>query len=154
MADNHTYGSIVISIVGLHVEERRLKDTGREADFIGRRVIVSVHRLRSHVPFVTVDRLVQLLVYDICQIELIAAHDVGPVTVVLDFQARIVAPFVGIAHLDIERCQFVQSHFLRLVAHPILYFDTFSQSVLQVFHQFHHTFFGCCGKVFLYIFLA
>ena len=154
MADNHTYGSIVISIVGLHIEERRLKDTGREADFIGRRVIVSVHRLRSHVPFVTVDRLVQLLVYDICQIELIAAHDVGPVTVVLDFQARIVAPFVGIAHLDIERSQFVQSHFLRLVAHPILYFDTFSQSVLQVFHQFHHTFFGCCGEVFLYIFLA
>ena len=41
MTDNHTDGTIVEGIVGIHVEEGILEDTSREADLVGGGVIYS-----------------------------------------------------------------------------------------------------------------
>ena len=63
MSDDHSDGTIVEGIVGLHVEERILENTSWEADFVGRRVVVCVDRLRCHVPLVAVNRLVVFLLH-------------------------------------------------------------------------------------------
>ena len=60
MADYATNATIVDSLIDVGVEERRLQDGCREADFVGGRVVISVDSLRSHVPFGLVYRLVHL----------------------------------------------------------------------------------------------
>ena len=72
MTDNHTDGTIVKGIISLRVEEWILKDTCRETDFIRRRIIISIHRLRSHQPLVLVYWLTSLLLDSILCPELLA----------------------------------------------------------------------------------
>ena len=99
MSDDHADGTIVECIVGIHVEEGFLEDTCGEADFVGGGVVVGVDGLRSHAPLGLVDGLVNLGNH-VGNVELVGANDVGEVTVLLDFEAAVVAPLVGIAHLD------------------------------------------------------
>ncbi len=60
VADHGADAAVVHRVVGLHVEERRLKDRGGEDDLVHPRVVVGVDRLRRHEPFVAIDRLAQL----------------------------------------------------------------------------------------------
>ena len=62
MTDNHADSTIVEGIVSLWVEEWILKYSGRETNLVCCWVIVSVHRLRSHVPLVTIYWLAHSLV--------------------------------------------------------------------------------------------
>ena len=57
VADYHTDSTIVDGIISVDVEKWRLKDSCREADFIGGRIIVCVDSLRSHSPFALVGLL-------------------------------------------------------------------------------------------------
>ncbi len=61
MTYHYTDSTIVERLVGLGVKERILEDTSREADFVGGRIVVGIHGLRSHVPLVSVDWLSSLL---------------------------------------------------------------------------------------------
>ncbi len=59
VADHHSDSAVVDGVVGVGVEERRLKDGSREADLVGRRVVVGVDGLRRHSPFGLVGRLAE-----------------------------------------------------------------------------------------------
>ena len=67
VANHHTYCSIVEGCIGFRVEERALKDACREANLVGCRVIIGIHCLWSHVPFVPVNRLSSLVSYHLLQ---------------------------------------------------------------------------------------
>ena len=58
--NHHAYGTVVHCVVGIGIIERRLEYACREADFVGGRVVICVHGLRTHSPLAPVHRLAQL----------------------------------------------------------------------------------------------
>ena len=60
VADHCADAAVVRRILGLRVEEWGLQNRGREHDDIHAWLVVGVHRLRIHQPFVLVDRLADL----------------------------------------------------------------------------------------------
>lgn len=59
MADHAANGPVVYGHICLGVKERRLQNGSREHNLIKQRVVVGVHGLGCHVPFITVHGLVQ-----------------------------------------------------------------------------------------------
>ena len=60
VADDGAHAAVVDGIVRLGVEERRLKDSGGENDFVHQRIVIGVDGGRRHAPFVAVDGLADL----------------------------------------------------------------------------------------------
>ena len=118
VSDDNAYGAVVACVVGIGVEVGLLQYARGEADFVGRRVVVGVDRLRRHLPAVFVDGFAQLRVLIIgleCARHQHVLH-VGQRGV--DVDAAIVAPLVGIADFDGERVELNQSVDLGGRAHP------------------------------------
>ena len=154
MADHHADGAVVHGVVSLGVVERRLEDGCREADLVGRRVIVGVHRLGRHVPLVLIDRLAELRNI-VGRIPEAGIHDVLEIALRrVDRQRRIVLPFVRVTDLHREGRQFFLSLGLRSVRHPVQRRDMLPERRLQVLHQSEHTLLVLCGEIFGYIHLA
>ena len=61
MSNHHTDSSIIEGIIGLRVKEWILKNTCRETNLICRRIIISIHRLWGHQPFILINRLTSFL---------------------------------------------------------------------------------------------
>ena len=76
MTDDYTYGTIVKGIVGIGIEEWRLKDTSREAYLVGGRVIVGINGLGSHVPLILIHWFAGLLIYLILIPKLFTFHNI------------------------------------------------------------------------------
>ena len=57
VADDNSDSTVVHGLVSVGVEERRLKDSSGEADFVGGGIVISVHGLRRHSPPFTVSGL-------------------------------------------------------------------------------------------------
>ena len=57
VTNHHADGTIVEGIVGRHIKEGHLQNTGREADLVGGGVIVGIHGLRIHIPVVDIHGL-------------------------------------------------------------------------------------------------
>ncbi len=55
--DDRADRTVVRGRIAFCREERRLQDRGREHDLVEPGVVVRVHRLRRHEPFVAVDRM-------------------------------------------------------------------------------------------------
>ena len=153
VSNHHTDGTIVESVVGIHVEEGFLQDTGGEADLVGGGIVVGVDGLRSHAPFGLVDGLVNLGDH-VGNVELVGADDVGEVAVVLDFETAIVTPLVGITHLDHDGGEFLDGALLGALAHPFGIVDTHGKSLLQIVDHLHHTVFGLRGEEACHVELA
>ena len=152
--DHHADGAVVHRIVGIRVVERRLQNSRREADFVGRRVVVGVHRLRRHAPLVPVDRFAVL-------VEVVLRGPDAGVTQVLvvalrriDRQRRVVLPLVRVADLHGERGQFFLGPGLRGIRHPVEGGDVLRERRLQVLHQFHHPLLVLLGEVLRHVHLA
>ena len=62
MSDYNADCTIIVAVESVRREERSLKDTCREADFIGRRIVICIYCLRSHTPLCLVDRLATFLI--------------------------------------------------------------------------------------------
>ena len=60
MADDRANAAVVQRRIGIHVEEGRLQDGGREHDLVLERVVVRVDRLRGHAPLLAIHRLADL----------------------------------------------------------------------------------------------
>ncbi len=150
MTNHHSDGTIVESIVGIHVEEGFLQDACGETNLVGSGVVVGVDRLRSHAPFGLVHRFVNLR-HHIGDVELVAADNISEVAVVLDFQATIVAPLVGIAHLHHNGGQFLDSALFGTLAHPLCIVNAHGESLFQIVHHLNHAVFGGSGEVTLHI---
>ena len=153
MTDYHTDSTVVHRIISVHIEERSLQNSGRETDFVGCRVIISIHRLRCHQPFVLVNRFACFSNH-IIEIPLAGTVDIGPIRIIFDFQSRVIFPFIRITDLYMEGSQFLQRFHLCRFAHPFQCFNTLTQRALQVLHQCNHTFFGSGREIFLYIHLS
>ena len=50
VADHRADRAVIDRRIGVRIEEGRLQDRGREGDLVRQRVVISVHRLRGHVP--------------------------------------------------------------------------------------------------------
>ena len=154
VADHHADGTVVHGVVSLGVVERRLEDGCREADLVGRRVVVGVHRLGRHVPLVLIDRLAELRNI-VGRIPEAGIHDVLEIALRgVDRQRRIVLPLVRVTDLHREGRQFFLSLGLRGVRHPVQRRDMLPERRLQVLHQPEHTLFVLCGEIFGDIHLA
>ena len=121
VANDHANGAIVESVVGVHVKERFLQDAGREADLVGRGVIVGVDGLRIHVPVFAVNGLASLMV----EVPLVPEQAAGLHVVIIRLcrvynESRYVSPFVWITDLHIERVELVERRLLGVLAHPRL----------------------------------
>ena len=153
MTDNYADSTIVECVVSVHIKERILKDTCREADFVSRRIIISVHCLRSHQPFFLIYWFAKTAVV-VVQRPFACTAIVCPIRVFLNIEVRIVFPSIRISHLYVECSQFFLSYQLSAVAHPVLRIDAFAKSSLQVLNQLNHTFFSCSREVLFYIHLS
>ena len=155
MANHAANGTVVDGIVSIRIEEWRLQYGRREANLVCRRVVVGVDGLWGHLP----QRLVHLLVHALGYIVIGGpARDVAQVLVkrkaVVDLQAVVVFPLVGIANLDDEVGQLVLSLRLRGISHPRGLIDALCESRLQVAHEFKHAFLARLGEIPLHVHLA
>ena len=155
VANHHAYGTIVESVVGSWVEERRLEYACGEANLVGGRVVICVNRLRVHEPLVAVDGLAGLGVNAPLGPEAVALYNVLVVRLRgVDVQVGHVYPLVGIANLYVESVELVERVLLGHVAHPALCLDALAKCHLQVVHERLHAFFRRCGEILVYINLA
>ena len=155
MTNYHTNSSIVERVVCLSIEERILKDTCREADFVGCWVVVCVYCLWRHHPLVAVNRLTSLWLDRELVPELSALKDIVVVWLLrVDGKSWNILPLVRISNLYIESSELVESGSLGSLAHPVLCLDTFSQTCLKVLHQLLHTSLRLCREILLAIHLA
>ena len=155
VADDATDGTIVHGIVGSGVEERWLQDGCREADLVGRGVIVGIDGLRCHEPLHLVYGFVYLAVQCIQQLEL---RDDAQVLVerqtVVHLKAAVVLPLVGIADLDDEVRELVLGLCLGLSTHPGCTVNALCEGCLQVVYKIQHTLLARLGEIFLDIELS
>ena len=85
MTNHHTDSAIVEGIVSIHVEERILQNTSREANLVGSWVIISIHGLRSHPPLSTVNGLA-ITRHHVSIVPLSCTLHILIIRIILDFQ--------------------------------------------------------------------
>ena len=135
VSDDYTDSTVVEGIVSAHVEERILENTGREADLVGRGVVVRVHGLRIHVPFLLIHRLAEVT-QAVLLLELSGTLDVRIVRIFgVDIQLGVVTPLVRITDLDRDRIQFLQGFGFGLIAHPREVLDANTKGFLEVLDE-------------------
>ncbi|MNM49066.1 hypothetical protein D3C81_600660 [compost metagenome] len=153
MADDGADGAIVDGVVRIGVKERRLQDGSGEDDFIHRRAVIGVHRLRRHAPLFAVDRLAQLG-HLACGIEVGGAHHVAHQVALHDLQLRVIAPDVRVGDLRRELGQLGLRFLLGFRAHPVEGIDAFLVGGQHVFHQLLHVRLALCREILRHIQLA
>ena len=152
MTYHYTYGTVVECVIGTHVKERILQDSGRETYLICCGIVVRINSLRSHEPLCIVNRFLVFAVYHILQKETAYGNIVLKQTLAwVNFKFGIIFPLVGITNLYIECIQLFVGTCLGAVAHPILGINTLSKSNLQVLDQGNHTLLGFSREIFLNI---
>ena len=154
VADNHADGTKVGSIVSLYIKEGRLQDGGGEADLVGRGVVVGVHRLRCHAPFVPVNGLAHLVQVAAGLIQAGSLDVVIQALAGIYLQTAVVAPLVGVTDLDGEGVELHQSIDLGLLAHPGQAGDVGGQRFAQFTDELHHLLLAAMSKVLVHVDLA
>ena len=138
VTDHDSDSSIVDSIVSIGVEERRLKDGSREADLVGRRVVVGVDGLRRHAPFGLVGRLAEFGHIVGCVPGTGGAEVLVVALLRVDVKGRVILPFVRIADLNCEVVQFLVGLGLCGIAHPVELVDVLAEGLLEVINEIQH----------------
>ena len=154
VADHCADAAIIRRILGLRVEERGLQNRGREHDDVHARLVVGVHRLRIHQPFVLVDRLADLgqLIAGLVQVRGLGV--LGGQRIRGNTQRRIIAPVVGVADLRRELGDLLQSLGLGVLAQPIGIGDGHAVGVNQIGDQLFHAALRAFGEVQAHVFAA
>ncbi len=154
VSDNDTDGAIVERIVRRHIEERILQNTCGEANLVAGGVVVGIDGLRRHVPLGFIYGLAKVA-------EAVVLRKLGHTLQVLiirngcaDVQVGIVAPCIGVADLDGDGIQLLDSTRFGGVGHPSERLDTLAQGVLQVLDKRQHALLVLLGEVLLDIHLA
>ena len=118
MTDNRTDCAEIRCVVGLWIKEGRLKDSRGENNFVHRRVVVGIDRLRCHMPFTAIDGATQLIPATL-NVEPSRGLDSINKGKRLDLQRRVVDPTVGVANLRGESGEFLKSCSSGLFTHPV-----------------------------------
>ena len=135
VADHNADSAIVHRLVGIRIEERRLKDGCREADFVGCRIVVGIHRLRSHPPFGTVCLLAKLGLVVLDEPPAGGKNVVVVAVGLGDGHRSVILPLVRVADLDREIVKLFVGLGLGGVAHPVKRIDVLAEGSLQVGHE-------------------
>ena len=140
VTDDRADGAVVHGVVRFHVEEGRLQDGCRKNDFIQRRAVISVDRLRCHTPLGTVDG--STLAFHVA-IEIGHGHtfEIAEQIVRPDLDRRVIAPRIRIADFRREFGQLVQCLGLGGVGHPVQFPDADLVSLDQVADEIEHSLF-------------
>ena len=101
MADHRADGAVVHRVIGVQIEEGRLKNRRGENDLVKGRHVVGVHRLRVHAPLGAIHRTPLTR-----QLPLILRQgrplDVSKKVIGGDAERGVISPLVGIANLRRE----------------------------------------------------
>ena len=155
MTDNHTDSTIIKCLVSLRIEERTLKNTGGETNFVGCWIVISVYRLRSHIPFIAVNRFSGFFLNMPIMREIATRHYVFIIRFLwVDNQLSVINPFVRISNFYIKFIQLFMCGSLRRVAHPRLCIDALPQRNLQIAYQLFHHLLRRLGEISCHINLA
>ena len=154
MADHRSDTAIVRGVFGVRVEERRLQNGGREHDHVHGRLIIGVHRLRIHQPFVLVDALADFgqLIAGLIQVG--GTHVLGKTGILAHIKRGIVTPMVRIADLRHELGELLQRLLLGFFAKPGGTGNGHAVGIDQIADQLFHTLLRRLGEVPLHIFAA
>ena len=118
VADDSADARVVHGVVGMRVEEGRLKDRSGEDDLVHRRVVVGVDGLRRHVPLVAIHRLGQLA-QGVGHVGPLHAAHRGQHVPGDDLDGGVVAPAHRVADLGGEQRQLLQGPLPRGRTHPL-----------------------------------
>ena len=139
--------------VGVSVEVGRLDDRGGKIQSVLKRKIDGVHGLRSHPPFAAVDRLVELAKL-VTIFEQFGALRVAERVALDDFETRVIAPPVGIAHADLQRVELLLRFDFGFRRHPGQGVDPLGERLDQIGDHGLRLRLGFRGEVALHIQLA
>ena len=153
VADHGADSTVIDRVVGLHVEERRLQDRGRENDLVGEWIVVSIDGLRRHDPFGLVDGPIDLGEFA-PDIDHARIHDVADEVVRLECKTGIFLPFVRIGDLHGEIADLFQRSLACVRAHPVEFADADLEGLQQVADQLVHAAFCFRRKMTAHVLLA
>src|SRR6266481_561319 len=117
MSDDRSHSAVIHRVIGFRIVEGRLQDAGGKDDFIHAAVVVGVHGWWRHTPFRAVHRLADL-VQPAREIKFRSAQLIFGVGRAVDFQRRVIAPFVRVADFHRERLEFRSGLRARVRSHP------------------------------------
>ena len=137
MTDHRADRPVVDGVVGRHCEERRLQDRGREDDLVHLGVVVSVHRLRVHVPLVPVHRTPEF-VHLVVVVPPAGRPNRGDEVAGDEPHVRVVLPDVRVPDLRGEHLELGVRLLLGLVRHPVQTVDRLLEGREQVVDEFEH----------------
>ena len=153
VADHAADRAVVDRVVGGRIEERRLQDRGREDQPVLERHVERIDGLRQQKPFAVVDRLAEL--GEVAAVlELAGALRVAECIVAADFERRIVAPPVRIAHADAQRRELGLRARLGVCAHPVDRIDALVERGDEVVDHFVRARLGLRREMLLDVELA
>ena len=154
MTDHRANATVIRGVFGIRIEERRLQNGGREHDHVHGRLIVGVHRLRIHQPFVLVNALADLgqLVAGLIQVG--GTHVLGETGILMYVKRGIVTPMVRVTDLRHELGKLLQRLLLGFLAKPGRTGDGHAVGVDQIADQLFHALLRRLGEVPLHIFAA
>ena len=118
VTDNRTDCAEIRCVVGLWIKEGRLKNGRGENNFVHRRVVVGIDRLRCHMPFTTIDGAAQLIPATL-NVEPSRGLDSINKGKRLHLQRGVVNPTIGVANLRGESGEFLKSCCSRFFTHPV-----------------------------------
>ncbi len=150
VADDGAHASVIHGVVGVGVIEGRLKNAGRENNFVERRTVIGVDSRRRHPPFGAVHWLADFRKVAILLKFLAAAH-VAQIRAAINGQLRIIAPFIRVTDLHVERFQFRERLFFRLRAHPGKRGNVRAERGDEIVHHLFGAGFGLWRKIFLHV---
>ncbi|SKU72969.1 Uncharacterised protein [Mycobacteroides abscessus subsp. abscessus] len=146
MSDDGSDPTVVGGVVGIRVEEWGLQNRRGKDDFVHARVVVRIHRLRSHEPFVAIDGSGQFGQSPIA-FGGGGAPDIAQQIVAANGDRRIVAPRGRVADLGGEFVELLQGPFAGLGCHPFQIGDAHPVRFTQVVDENLHTRLGIRGEV-------
>ena len=153
MADYGAHAAVVDGVVGIRIVKRRLQNARGENNFVHGGVVVGVDGGRGHAPFVAVHGLA-----DFGELAGILKSggpaDIRSVRITLDIELGIIAPFIGIADLDVEGFHFGDGGLFCFRAHPGKSGDIGAQRGEKVVNHLESVRFGGGRKIFLDVHLA
>ena len=137
MANHHSDGSVIHSVIHLEVEKGRLKNAGREHNLVEGRTEVRVDRLRSHVPFGAIDRLSDARQFP-SGFEGVGAEHISQVVIPTNHQAGVIAKTLGMPHFFGETIKFLKSLTAGAFSHPFQLGESISKDDPEVGDHLRH----------------
>ena len=153
MSDGAAGVAIVRRRIRGRIERRRLQHSRRKVNVIHLRVVIRIHRGRSHSPLAPVQRFADFSQFPV-EFKLPSPLHVAQFISAHDFQLAVVAPFVGVANLVGHSVQLYQRLLLCDSGHPRQRVDVLFHRRFDFLHHLEGFLFSRWTEIFLHVHLA